>query len=80
MLGHSSTTLRALRPQTPEVQPAIVLPMDAQNLKDDIAWYQGAIAGWLNSEVEDEETLRFLLNELEARWVLLQVVDPDTLG
>ena len=47
--------------------------MDAQPLRDDITWYQGAVAGWLSSEVENEKTLRFLLDERDAWWVLLRV-------
>ena len=53
--------------------------MDAQTLKDDIAWFHGFIAGMLNSEYEDEETLRFLLDELNAASVLLGMVEADSI-
>ena len=47
--------------------------MTAEDLKDDIAWDYGAIAGAMNLHQLDDEYLQWLVHELLARWELLAV-------
>lgn len=51
--------------------------MDERTLKDDIAWYHGALAGAVNLPQWDQGYVDWLVQEIRGRWESLKTGDRD---